>query len=744
VKREGVMRQIRVNSWLLMAALTAGQTFAQRAVELANPLVGTSGDHGQTFPGAILPFGMVAASPDTYPSSLNHDAHAGYNYEDQKIVGFSHFRMSGVGCEGIGGILSILPLIGDPNSLDPAAYAQPYDKASEIASPGYYAVKLTPSSILAELTVTQHASLHRYTFPPDTPKMLLLDLRRGSQTVDEAAIVRATGQDLKGSIQTRQMCDGEEWKPGWYKLYFYIAVNAQVQSMKLGRPGALQPTASARGKDVVAELNLARDTRTPVVVKIGFSEIDTDHAKDQLKRETGDRSFEATRKSADELWNTALSRVVVDGPADLKRVFYTSLYHSMLLPASVSDVDSQYRGTDEKLHTSAGFRYHSSWTLWDTYRTQMPLVSLLDQSRARDMCSSLSAIFAERYSEQAVGYWPVPTTRLEGAEQYLLDSMRKGLCHPTYETFVNVRDALAARLEERRDGLPYEPRHTARTLDDDYAAWAVGEWAEMIHRPGDAEAYHEIASNYRTLWNPATGFFGAKNKDGHWLPEKDPKVVDDDYLYEGTMWQYRWTVPFDLAGQTALIGGEKKSAAALKEFFDADLFTIANEPDINYPYLFDYLGQPWLTQQYVHRILLEPMRNIYGSHGFYPEPVMQRAFRATPDGLLPEMDDDGGTMSAWFVLSSLGIYPVTIGEPFYFLTTPVFQHVVLQPHNGKRFIIDVDGDPIHDCYIQSVTLNGRELSRAWLRDSEIRAGGALKIRVGPVANKAWGAASTPY
>jgi putative alpha-1,2-mannosidase len=210
------------------------------------------------------------------------------------------------------------------------------------------------------------------------------------------------------------------------------------------------------------------------------------------------------------------------------------------------------------------------------------------------------------------------------------------------------------------------------------------------------------------------------------------------------MWQYRWTVPFDLTGHTALIGGNEKSARELKEFFDADLFTIANEPDINYPYLFDYLGQPWLTQQYVHRILLDPMRNIYGSHAFYPTPVIRKAFLATPDGLLPEMDDDGGTMSAWFVLSSVGIYPVTIGEPYYFLTTPIFQHVVLQLQNGKNFRIDVHGDPIHDGYIQSVTLNGRELSRAWLQDSEIRAGGTLNIRVGPAANRAWGIMPPPY
>jgi predicted alpha-1,2-mannosidase len=744
VKPEGLICRFGVKALLLTVALLTGQIFAQRPVEFADPFVGTGGDHGQTFPGAILPFGMVAASPDTYPSSLNHEAHAGYNYDDKKIVGFSHFRMSGVGCEGVGGILSILPSIGDPKSLDPAAYAQLYDKASEIARPGYYAVRLIPSSIFAQLTVTQHASLHRYTFPPNAAKTLLIDLRRGSQVVDEAKIARGTGQDLEGSIRTRQMCDGEEWKPGWYKLYFYIAVSARVQSMKFGTPDALQTTTSAAGKDVVAELDLARDTRTAVVVKIGFSEINTERARRQLNKEVAGWDFDVARKSADQAWNAALGRIAVDGPTDLKRTFYTSLYHSMLLPEAVSDVDSQYRGTDEKLHTSANFRYYSSWTLWDTYRTQMPLLSLLNESRARDMCSSLAAIFAERYSEQAVGYWPLPTARLEGAEQYLVDSMKKGICHLTDQTYVNVRDALDARLEERRGGSPYEPRHTARTLDDDYAAWAVGEWAKIIHRPGDTRKYHEIASNYRTLWNPVTGFFGAKDRGGNWLPEKDPKVVDDDYLYEGTMWQYRWTVPFDLKSQTALIGGNEKSARELKEFFDADLFTIANEPDINYPYLFDYLGQPWLTQRYVHRILLDPVRNIYGSHEFYPTPVIRKAFLATPDGLLPEMDDDGGTMSAWFVLSSMGIYPVTIGEPFYFLTTPIFRHVVLRLQNGKSFRIDVHGDPIRDCYIQSVTLNGRELWRAWLQDSEIRAGGTLNIRVGPAANRAWGIMPPPY
>jgi predicted alpha-1,2-mannosidase len=727
-----------------MIVVLTGRALAQQSVELADPFVGTSDDHGQTFPGAILPFGMVTASPDTYPSSLNHDAHAGYNYEDKKIVGFSHFRMSGVGCEGLGGILSILPFPGDPESLDPAKYAQEYDKKSEIATPGYYAVKLIPSSILAELTVTQHASLHRYTFPPGSPKTMLIDLRRGSQLVDDAQIASLGAQTFEGSIQSRQMCNGEDWKPGWYKLYFYMETDVPVRSIKLYKDGALQNSTFARGKNIVAELDFRERTQPSVVVKIGFSEIDIEHARRRLNQEVRGGDFDAARRSARHDWNKALGQISVDGPIGLKKVFYSSFYHSMLLPAAVSNLKDEYRGTDGKIHRSDNFRYYSSWTLWDTYRTQMPLVSLLDKSRAHDMCSSLAAIFGQRYSEQAVGYWPVPNTRLEGAEQYLLDSIRKGDCRPTVQTFLQVRDALAARLNDRRHGLPYEPRHTARTLDDDYAAWAVGEWAAILHRTDDARKYHDKAANYRMLWNPTTGFFGAKDQYGKWLPARDPKVVDDDYLYEGTMWQYRWTVPYDLAGLTKLQGGRPISAKWLLKFFDNDLFTIANEPDINYPYLFDYLQQPWLTQEIVHRILTDPTKNIYGSHDFYPTPVTQKAFRATPDGLLPEMDDDGGTMSAWFVLSSVGIYPVTIGEPFYFLTTPLFQHVVFHFSNGKRFTIEVKGNPIEDCYIQSATLNGRKLSRAWLREAEIREGGILNIQVGPKPNRGWGVTRPPY
>jgi predicted alpha-1,2-mannosidase len=740
LKQKRAVSRVGIKAFFLIAALLATLLFAQRPVDLASPFAGTSGDAGQTFPGAILPFGMVTANPDTYPSSINHFSHAGYNYQDKRIVGFSHFRMSGVGCGGLGGLLSVLPFSAAPASLSPAQYAQAYDKATEVATPGYYAVSLLPSSTRVELTAAQHSVLHRYTFSPSGEKILLLDLRRGAERVDDAVFTQISDRDFEGSIRTREMCGDA----GWYKINFHLELSSPAASVVINKDGATQDGGSAQGKNIAVELHFAKNAPNAVLVKIGFSEIDTAHAKSQLDSEISGWDFAAARRGASQAWEGALGRIEVSGPSDLKKVFYTSFYHSMLLPARLSNVGGPYRGTDQQVHISSDFRYYASWTFWDVYRSQIPLVTLLDSGMAQDFCSSLVAVFAQRYDEQANGYWPIPTTRMEGAEQYLVDSMRKGICKLPDQAFIDVRNALDARVDVRRESDLYEPRHTARTLDDDYAAWAVGEWAAMIHRPEDARKYHQMAADYRTLWDTSTKFFGAKDKAGNWLPQKDPKVIDDTYLYEGTMWQYRWTVPYDLSGHAELMGGKEQSMQTLQALFDGDLFTIANEPDINYPYLFDYLGKPWLTQKYVHRILLDPMRNIYGSHTFYPEPVIQKAFTAKPDALLPEMDDDGGTMSAWFVLGSLGIYPVTIGEPYYFLSTPVFRHAVLHLSGSKSFTIDVTGDPAHDVYIQSATLNGKKLTRDWLRDAEIRSGGVLHLTIGPNPNTSWGVGPAPY
>lgn len=727
---------------IFVAALAAAPLAAQRPVQLANPFAGTSGDTGQTFPGAIVPFGMADASPDTYPSAINRFSHAGYNYQDTRIIGFSHFRMSGVGCEGLGGNLSITPFTADPASLNPAKYAQTYDKASEVAVPGYYAVTLTPSSTRVELTATQHSVFHRYTFSGDGDKILLLDLRRGAEPIDDAVLTQLSPTVFEGSIRTREMCGDA----GWYRINFHLELSSPIASARLYDEGMVQQAMprNISSHSLAVLLHFAPTAPKAIEVKIGFSEIDPAHAKAALAVEIPAWNFAATRQAASLKWDRALSRIAVTGPDDLKKVFYTAFYHSMLLPAQLSSVNGQYRGTDQKVHTSTGFRYYASWTFWDVYRSQIPLVTLLDTPMAQDFCSSLAAVFAQRYDEQANGYWPIPTTRMEGTEQYLLDSLRKGVCKLPESAFIDVRNALDARITERREGDAYEPLHTARTLDDDYAAWAVGEWAARLHRTADADKYLQMAADYKTLWDPKTQFFGARDKAGNWLPAKDPRVIDDTYLYEGTNWQYRWTVPYDLSGHAKLMGGVPQSMQLLQYFFDHDLFTIANEPDINYPYLFDYYGQPWLTQRYVRRILLTAMHNIYGSHYFYKTPVDQLAFTANPEAFLPEMDDDGGTMSAWYVLSAVGIYPVTIGQPYYFLSTPIFQHAALHMSGDKTFTIDVTGDVAHDNYIQSATLNGKPLNRDWLRDSEIRSGGALHLTLGPNPNTNWATGPAPY
>lgn len=744
------MRRIYLAIFAILALLVIAPLFAQNAaqrpVELANPFAGTSGDTGQTFPGAIIPFGMADASPDTYPSAINRFSHAGYNYQDTRIIGFSHFRMSGVGSNGIGGILSISPFSSEPASLDPSKYAQTYDKSTEVAVPGYYAVTLVPSSTRVELTAAQHSVMHRYTFSGTGDKILLLDLRRSAGPVDDAVLTKISDRVFEGSIRTRQM------EQGWYRINFYIELSAPVSSIKINDEGMPQHSTftTVSSKKLAVELHFAPTAPTAptapkdLLVKIGFSEIDPAHAKSKLAAEIPGWDFAAVRREASLKWNRALGRLAVTGPTDLKKVFYTAFYHSMLLPAGLSSVNGQYRGTDQKVHTSTGFHYYSSWTVWDVYRSQIPLVTLLDTSMAQDFCSSIAAVFAQRYDESDNGYWPIPSVRMEGSEQYLLDSLRKGVCKLPEQAYVDVRNALDNRITERREGDLYEPRHTALTLDDDYAAWAVGQWAARLHRTAEAAKYLQMAADYKTLWDPKTRFFGARDKAGNWLPAKDPSVIDDTYLYEGTNWQYRWTVPYDLPGHSKLTGGVPQSMQLLQYFFDHDLSTIANEPDINYPYLFDYYGMPWLTQRYVRRILLTPMHNIYGPHDFYPKPVDQIAFTANPEAFLPEMDDDGGTMSAWYVLSALGIYPVTIGQPYYFLSTPIFQHAVLHMSGNKTFTVDVTGDVAHDDYIQSATFNGKPLNRDWLRDSEIRSGGVLHLTIGPNPNTSWATGPAPY
>lgn len=716
---------------VMISQFSVSSVHSQQLTQYVNVFAGTQGDHGQTSPAAGMPFGMAVIGPDTFPA-IHGDFHNGYNYDDKTIVGFSHFRMSGVGCRGVGGNLSMLPISSTPHSANPDDYAQPISKDTEQGAPDYYAVTFGLSKIHAEMTATRHASIEKYESLSGTTNFLLLDLTRGYTKVLLSEIHQVSATHFEGRIRASMVCD----ESGYYEFFFAIETQAPIVSIKDLRPD--HPS-------TVLALEFAQST-TSVFTKIGISSVSAPDAASVLKREIPDWDFDRVRREGDLAWNRELSRITIAATPAETRLFYTAWYHALLLPMLVADLGESYRGTDSKVHTASTHRYYSGWSLWDTYRTQMPLLTLLDEDRAKDFCGSLSDIFKQRYDEQAVGYWPVPTIRQEGAEQFLLDSTRKEIC-PKLEPSVYkaMRDQLSDRIHERRGSLEYEAYtpsrdHTvARTLDDDYAAWAMSKLAETEGKIADAKMFSQLALSYSLLWNREVSQFAGKDSAGKWHVLKDSDIDDDTLFYEGSARQYRLAVPYDIPGLIRLFGNAETFTRDLDDLFATHHFNVANEPDIHYPYLFVYSGAPWLTQKYVHDFTTTPQIQLYASHGYYKKPVFDFAFKDAPAALLPEMDDDAGTMSAWYVLSAVGLYQPVIGQPLFIITTPAIAHTQLHLRGGKVFEIDVtEGDPASDTYIQSATLNGKALHRAWLRDAEIREGGKLTFVLGGKPNKLWG------
>ncbi|SNS42225.1 alpha-1,2-mannosidase, putative [Granulicella rosea] len=719
----------------MIFSFAAGQVFAQQLTQYVNVFAGTQGDHGQTTPAASLPFGMAIIGPDTYPA-IHGDFHNGYNYTDKKIVGFSHFRMSGVGCSGEGGNLSMLPLSSPPQSSNPDNYAQEYIKDAEQGAPDFYAVTFA-SRIRAEMTATRHASIEKYVFPEGGTSSILVNLTTGRTKILSAEIHQVSPTRLEGKIRAGMLCNVD----GYYDIYFDLETQAPILSVDDLRPD--HPA-------TVVNLKFAPST-TLVSTKVGFSTISTADAASVLKREILAWDFEKVRAAGNDAWNQELSRITIHASPAETHLFYTTYYHTLLLPMLVADIGETYRGTDSEVHTAKSHRYYSGWSLWDTYRTQMPLLTLLSDERARDLCGSLTDVFRQRYAEQATGYWPVPEIRQEGAEQYLLDSARKGIC-PNLDatTYKFVRDQLLTRIHSRRgtlDYVPYTPKRpgtVATTLVDDYVAWALSGLAMQQSENADAKMFAKIAASYPVLWDKEVSQFAGKDAEGNWHVIKDPDVDDDTVFYEGSARQYRWAVPYDMPGLIHLMGGADNFTRDLNDLFTTHHFNMANEPDLEYPYLFVYSGAPWLTQKYVHDFATKPQVQIYASHGYYPKPVFEVAFKDTPAALLPEMDDDAGAMSSWYVLSAIGLYQPLIGEPYYIVTTPVIAHTKLHLSGGKIFSIDVtQGDPATDTYIQSAALNGKPLDRAWVHDNEVRAGGKLTLILGSQPNKQWGLEPPP-
>ncbi len=714
-------------------------------VDRVDLFIGTAGDHGQVYPAAEMPFGLIKLGPDTYPGAVTGSAHAGYDYDDRRILGFSHLRFSGVGNRGVGGNVLLLPTrYGD--DLGAHAEGTPYDKASEQASPGYYRVDLSESGIRVELTATEHVGLHRYTFTGGGARWVRIDLGRGFTPVRDAHCIVPSPDELVGEITSSQMS-----AHGWYRVFFCIRFQHPFEELRFsqvsrdGRPFL----SNDPGGLPVGLARLSEGDSSPVMVKVALSCISADQARRNLECEAPDWDFDRLRNRCREAWARVLGRIELTGEDEPRDLFYSHLYRVCLSPFHATTKQGTYMGDDGEVHAADGWTHYNGWSLWDTYCTKFPLLTLTEPGRMRDMMQSLTVTLSKRLAQlpggsfcDNGGFSPTPTVRFELANTVLLDAHLKGIATLDPEaTYAVMREIALRQFAPPLDRLGFVPCRPDLTCEYAYDNWATAEMARALGKDDDVATFAARAGFYRNAWDADLGFYRARDKQGRWLDfPDDPTVIDEQYVYEGSMWHWRWVVVHAVADVVALMGGRRRFIEDLTYFFENDLHNHGNEPGIHAPWLFAAAGAPWLSQKWVHRVLAEPMVQRYGTHNALPEPFYGRIYRNEPEGFIPEMDDDDGCMTAWYVLSSMGLFPVCVGRPMYALGTPLFEEVVLHHETGRDFRVVTRGLSDTDVYIQSVRLNGQPIDRPWILHREIVDGGTLEIQAGSEPNTAWGAA----
>jgi predicted alpha-1,2-mannosidase len=687
----------------------ASQALAQRDLtRYVDPFIGTSG-HGHTFPGAIVPFGMVQLSPDTRLTGW--DGCSGYHYSDSGIYGFSHTHLSGTGISDYGDIL-LLPTVG----AVPEKYAAPFQHRNETATAGYYSVKLDHHDILVELSTTARAGLHRYTFPKTDDARVILDLAHRDKVIDSG--LRITGD--------RSIV-------GWRRSEAWAKDQVVFFALEFSQPFISK-----------AETYFRFDTRSgkPLLVKVGISAVDIDGALKNLETELDHWDFDRVRADAAAAWNVELNKMSAVGGTDAQlRNFYTGLYHAMTAPNLFMDVDGRYRGRDFRIHTAGGFTNYTVFSLWDTFRAAHPLYSIIDQKRTRDFIRT----FLVQYEQGGrLPVWELAANETDTMIGYhavsvIADAAVKGIDGFDLEkAFVAMKHS----AELRHHGLgPYidkgfismeeERESVSKVLEYAYDDWCIAQVARLLGKTEDYKRYAARAQSYKNVFDPATGFMRARS-NGNWLEPFDPREVTFGFT-EANSWQYTFFAPQDVSGLIDLMGGRQKFADKLDQLFAADSRTTGreqaditgligqyahgNEPSHHMAYLYNYVGQPWKTQQRVRQI-------------------MDEFYKPEPDGLIG--NEDCGQLSAWYVLSAAGFYPVTPGATVYAIGSPLFPVLRINLENGKSFTVRAPGVSARNRYIQSATLNGKRYTKSFLLHRDLMNGGELVFEMGARPHSRWG------
>jgi putative alpha-1,2-mannosidase len=639
-----------------------------------NLFIGTSGDNGQVDPGAAVPFGMVRVCPDSDPRS-----HSGYDYSVNKISGISVNRMSGVGCSGAGGNFSLKPSSPD--------FDLQIIKNSEKAYPGYYETQFN-NGVRAELTATRNVAVERYFFPQNVEMKMVFNPGASFERVIDEKHSQTSGNAIEGYVVCANVCGH-----GQYKLYFNMTSDKSFFVLN----------------DTYRKMQLSFDEKKSNKVEIRIAVSSVNLAAARKENELLEKSsFSRIKSTAASLWDQKLSKITVKGGSiDDQAIFYTSLYRVYLSPANVTSSGNQYLATDGKIMNAGNAPYYSSWSIWDTYRTKFPLLTLLEPTEMSNMAQSLVRLYQTGKVNWSTDSEATPTVRTEHAVILLLDAYRKGV------TGIDFNACYSRLCKEANELLQNSPDQKLEATCD---LWALAQIAEIIGNKTDADKYRTLSETLFTkTW-----------KQEFMKPDSTFTKMGGNGLYQGTRWQYRWAAPQYLNHMTEWCSNGSLRTQ-LNYFFENHMFNQGNEPDIHVPFLFNRLGEPEKTQQIVRELLTKEIIHKYGGNAEFKTPYIGRAFKNSTEGFMPEMDEDDGTMGAWYIFCSMGVYPLVVGEPMYELTSPLFDKICITLENNNKLTIKTKHRKSVDDIVKMVYLNGKEINNWQLAHADLQSGSVIEF-----------------
>ncbi len=752
-------------TWLSLLFISgvsmAQQKPLQNLAQYVMPIVGTE-RMGHTYPGATVPFGMVQLSPDTDTLSYemngkyNGDIYkycAGYQYEDKSIVGFSHTHFSGTGHSDLGDFL-IMPTTGELQ-LNPgiasdtrSGFRSAYSHANETATAGYYKVKLDDDNITAELTATNRVGFHQYTFPKSDQAHIILDLMSGIYNYTDKNVwtfVRVENDTLitgyrqtNGWARTRTEYFAMTFSKPFYQYGNKNFSTNQVYRGFWGKFRQEKNFPEIAGTQIRMYFDFKTEANEKIKIKMALSPVSTEGALLNLRTETPNWDFESVKKASEDLWNKELNKAVIEGDTELKQNFYTAMYHAFISPTTYMDVDGKYKGLDQNVHTADGFTNYTTFSLWDTYRALHPLFNMLQPTRNGDMVQSMLAHYDQSvqhmlpvWSHYANENWCMSGYH---SVSVIADAIIKG--NTPFDANKALDACITTSLHRNFDGLggyidkgyvsvEMSGSSVSTTLEYAYDDWCIAQAAKKLGRMDVYDRYIKRSTNYKNVFDPSIGFMRPKLNDGTFKQKFDVLSTDGQGFIEGNAWNFSLFVPQDPTTLINMMGGKKQFVKHLDSLFTMELpdkyfaeteditrdgiignYVHGNEPSHHVAYLYNWTDASWKTGERIRM-------------------VMKKMYAPRPDGL--GGNDDCGQMSAWYIFSAIGFYPVAPGSDQYSLGSPSVTNATLNLENGKTFNVETVGQGDKNVFVKKVLLNGQPLNRLYITHNEIMQGGTIRF-----------------